>query len=674
VKIDHRFSEYDSIFGRYAVNARDALSQGASPLAGGTITSEGAHGATVNWTHIFSPTKLNVFAVSYNRFIQDAFGQNHGDPIASKVGIHGISTNPRDVGFPESVTFSTGTGFLSIGEMSTRIRRMNTYQLQNSTTFTLSSHTVKFGGDFRLIQANVIQTSALEGIFTFNGQYSGNGFSDFLLGVPSATSTSLNAGLVYPRRHALALYAQDDWKVTPNLTVNLGLRWEYNSPIVDARGQLSAFDSTTGTIVFPANANLGNFYTNIRPDLPYRKLTTDNVYDPYYKAFEPRLGMAWRPAGSLHTVLRAGFGMFGLSPEMNSEQNTGNSPPFQLRIDAAGNTGTPNLSYNLGGDLSSLRTSQFGIFTMSANDSFRPGYVAEWMGEVQHELRGGLILKAGYVGNKGSHLDSHLQINDLPPGPGTAVSRRIFPLWARVRSYQATGWSNYHSLQTSIEKRFEKGFTFFSSYTFAKAMDFGWTQDICCAQDQNNLAAEKALASQDQRHRFTANGLYELPFGRGKAFASSAGPIVGRVIGGWRVGSLLTLASGLPANPSISTNLDNVPDNTDRPDRIGSGTVSNPTVDGWWNPAAFRPQARYTFGNSGRNVLHAPGVATANLVVGKFTQVTENQRVEFRMEMFNFTNTPNFGVPTLDVANPNFGKIFSANAPRQMQFALKYYF
>jgi hypothetical protein len=536
VKIDHRFSDYDSIYGRYSINHHDAFNAGAAPLAGGSRANEGAHGATINWTHVFSPTRLNVFAISYNRFIQDAFGQNNGTPLAAKAGITGISDNPRDVGFPESITFSTGTGFLSIGEMSTRIRRMNTYQVQNSTTFTMSNHTLKFGVDLRWVQANVLQTSALEGIVTFNGQYTNNGFGDFLLGVPSATNTSLNAGLVYPRRKALAFYVQDDWKVTPNLTVNAGLRWEYNAPVTDARGQLSAFDSQTGAIVFPANANLGNFYTQIRPDIPYRKFNSDSVYDPYYKQFEPRLGLAWRPFGGTRTVVRAGFGMFGLSPEMNSEQNTGNSPPFQLRIDATGNTGTPNLSWNLGGDLSSFKNSQFGIFTFDAARNFRPGYIMEWMGEVQHELAGGLVAKAGYVANKGTHLDSHLQINDLPPGPGAATARRIFPLWARVRSYQSDGWSNYNSLQTSLEKRFGQGVTFFASYAYSKAMDFGWTQDICCPQDQNNLAAERALASQDQRQRFTANAIYELPLGKGKRFGSSTGSIVNRIISGWRAG------------------------------------------------------------------------------------------------------------------------------------------
>ncbi len=674
VKIDHRFSDLDSIFVRYGINHHETFSSGTAPLAGGRRADDAAHGATINWTHILSPTRLNVFAISYNRFIQDSFGQNHGTPVAAQAGITGISNNPRDVGFPESVSFSTGTGFLAIGEASTRIRRMNTYQVQNSTTFTMSSHTFKFGEDLRWVQANVLQTSALQGSFTFNGQYSGNGFGDFLLGVPSATATSLNAGLVYPRRKALALYVQDDWKATPNLTVNLGLRWEYNSPVTDTRGQLSAFDKTTGAIVFPDTANLGTFYSQIRPDLKYRVFDSNSAYDPYHKAFEPRLGVAWRPFGNTKTVLRAGFGIFGLSPEMNSEQNTGNSPPFQLRIDAAGNTGTPNLSYTLGGDLSSLKVAPFGIFTFDAARNFRPGYITEWMGEVQREFGGGWVAKLGYIGNKGTHLDTHLQVNDLPPGPGPAATRRIYPQWARVRSYESDGWSSYHSMQSSVEKRFARGLAFFGSYTFSKAMDFGWTQDICCAQDQNNLAAERALASQDQRHRFTANGIYELPFGKGRRLWSSPPPVANLIVSGWRVGALLTLASGLPGNPSISSNRDNVPDNTDRPDRIGTGSVANPTVDRWWDPAAFRAQALYTFGNSGRNVLTSPGVRSANVVISKSTAVRERQQVEFRAEFFNFTNTPNFGVPTLDVANPNFGKIFSAGAPRQMQFGLKYYF
>jgi hypothetical protein len=438
---------------------------------------------------------------------------------------------------------------------------------------------------------------------------------------------------------------------------------------------LSAFDKKMGELVYPHDADLGNFYTQIRPDMKYRLFDTNSIYDPDYKNFEPRVGLAWRPFGSTRTVLRAGGGFFHLSPELNSEGNSGgNAPPFLLRLEATGNQGVPNLSYNLGGDLSFLKTAQFGIFTFDAARNFRTGYIMQWMGEVQHEFLGGWVGKVGYVANKGVRLDSHLQVNDLPPGPGAAISRRIFPQWARVRSYESDGWSNYESMQSSVEKRFGQGVTLLGSYTFSKAMDFGWTQDICCAQDQNNLAAEKALAGQDQRHRFAANGIYELPFGSGHRLGSGATPVVRKLIEGWRAGAMVTIASGFPANPSISTNIDNVPDNTDRPDRVGNGSLSNPTVGQWWDKTAFRSQAAYTFGNSGRNVLTAPGVRTANLVVSKSTPVREGQRIEFRAEFFNFTNTPNFGAPTVDIANPNFGKIFSANAPRQMQFGLKYYF
>jgi outer membrane receptor protein involved in Fe transport len=674
VKIDHRFSDRDSLFGRYGINQTYSMTPGAVPLAGGSQENDAAHGATLNWTHLFSSTRLNVLALSYNRFIQDGAGQNSGTPIAANAGITGITDNPRDVGFPESLNFSAGSGFASVGEMSTRIRKINTYQIQNSTTFTTGAHTIKFGGEYRWLQANVLQTSALQGNFTFNGQYTGNGFAEFLLGTPSATATSLNAGLVYPRRKSTALFVQDDWNATPRLTVNLGLRWEFNAPVTDARGQLSAFDYSTGEIVFPKNANLGSFYTSVRPDLKYRKFDTNSVYDAYYKNFAPRLGLAWRPFGDSKTVLRTGGGIFILSPELNSSQNTGNSPPFQLRMDATGNRGIPNLSWNLGGDLSALQTAQFGIFTFNADRKFRDGQVLEWMAEVQHEFAGDWVAKVGYVGNKGVHLDTHLVRNQLPPGPGTAASRRVFPQWARIRSYESDGWSDYHALQSSLEKRFGQGFTLFASYTYSKTMDFGWTQDICCQQDINNLAAENALASQDQRHRVTANGMYELPFGRGRRFGTNTSPLVSKIIGGWRVGALLTLASGLPANPSISGNPDNVPDNTDRPNRVANGNIDDPTVDRWWDPTAFQRQALYTFGNSGRNVLIAPGTRTANVVFTKSTQITESQRVEFRAELFNFTNTPNFGVPTTDVANPNFGKIFSAGPPRQLQFGLKYYF
>ncbi len=674
-KIDHRFSDRDSIYGRYAYNQGETFSPGSVPLAGGTRATDGAHGATVNWTHLFSPTRLNTAAVSYNRFIQDAVGQNNGTPVAANAGIIGVSSNPRDVGFPESLGFSAGTGFLTLGEASVRLRRMNTYQIQDTFSITHGSHYIKFGGEFRALQANVVQTSGLQGSFTFNGQYTGgNGFAEYLLGIPSATQVSLNAGMVYPRRKAYALFLQDEWKALPTLTVSAGLRYELNMPATDARGKLSAFDHSTGEIVFPSNADLGDFFTAMRPDMKYRQLSTKSLYNVSARNFGPRLGLAWRP-GNSKTVFRVGSGFFFLSPELNSEQNTGNSPPFQLRLDAVGNAGTPNLSWNLGGDTSYLKSATFGIFTMNADRQFRNGRVMEWMAEVQRELSPTLMMRVGYVGNKGVGLDTHLVRNQLPPGPGAANTRRIFPAYARIRTYESDGWSTYHGLQSTIEKRLGHGLTAMGTYTWAKTMDFGWTQDICCQQDINNLAAEKALASHDQRQRVTANAIYELPFGKGKRFGSTAPGWADKLMEGWRVGTSMTFATGMPSNPSVSGNPDNVPDNTDRPNRIGSGKVDNPTIDRWWDATAFVKQSAYMFGNSGRNVLTAPGVATANLVTSKNTRIKESMRLEFRAEFFNFTNTPNFSAPsTTDVTNPNFGKIFGASAPREMQFGLKFYY
>lgn len=170
-----------------------------------------------------------------------------------------------------------------------------------------------------------------------------------------------------------------------------------------------------------------------------------------------------------------------------------------------------------------------------------------------------------------------------------------------------------------------------ATYTWSKATDFGWTQDICCQQDINNLAAEKGLASQDQRHRFTTNVLYDLPFGRAQK------GLVNKMLGGWRSGALLIISSGFPGNPAVSGNLDNVPDNTDRPDRIGNGNVSNPTPDKWWDIAPFRKQAAFTFGNSGRNVLTGPGTFNIDFVTSKETRIGERKRVEFRAE---FSTSP----------------------------------
>ena len=671
-KVDHTFSDSDKVFVRYGNNNSTSFTSGPVPLVGGSTATGGGNGAVANWTHIFSPTRLTISSVSYNRFIQNAVGQNHGTALASQAGITGISTTPDQIGFVEAISFSTGTGFVGLGENTPMIRYMNTLQAENNTSISLRSHSLAFGGEYRDEQANIMQTSGVEGDFTFNGQYSGNGFSDFLLGAPSSTTTTLGAEKVHPRRKSMALFLQDDWKVTSRLTVNMGLRWEYNTPVKDASNKLSAFDHTTGAVVFVKDANLGNFYTTIRPDLTYERLNTDTLYSSYYHDFGPRLGVSWQPFGS-KTVFRAGGGLFYLSPLLNAVQNTGNTPPFQIQVAGTGNaTGTPNLSWAL--STTPAPGVQYGIFTFHEGQKFIDGRIMEWMAQVQHDLGHQWVAKAAYVGDRGNHLDQQLSTNDLPPGPGAASTRRIFNQWGRIRSFETYGWSSYHGLQASLEKQFTNGFAVFAGYTFSKTMDFGSMGDICCEQDQNTLAAERGLSGQDQKHHFGANAIYALPIGRGHWLGGSSNAVVNGFIGGWNLSTVMTFASGFPANPTISSNRDNVPDNTDRPNRVGNGNISNHTITKWWDVTAFAVQPLYTYGNSGRNVLIGPGTSVANLGLSKAETFHESDRLEFRWEMSNFTNTPNWGVPTTDIANPNFGKVSSASSPRQMQFGLKFYF
>ncbi|HWQ55457.1 MAG TPA: TonB-dependent receptor [Bryobacteraceae bacterium] len=666
-RVDVRVTDADTVYARFAINRNPYTSAGAAPLAGGRRSEDTAHGAVVNWTRVLSPNKLNSASVSYNRFLQDSFGQNNGTPLASRAGVTGISSNPRDIGFVESIGFSAGTGFLSIGEAAVRIRHITTYNANDTFNWMAGSHSIKIGAEYRNAQVNVFQTAGTQGQFTFNGQYTGgNGFADFLLGVPSSSSTSVSGGLLYPRRQAISMFVQDDWKASSRLTMNMGLRYELNSSPHDKRNQLSSFDHATGTLMFPKDAALGDFFARVRPDLKTGLFPGNTLYNTDINNLAPRIGLAYRLTDK--TVWRSAFGVYFLSPELNSEGNTGNSPPFQLRVDQVGDQGTPNLSWNLPGDPILLRNAEFGIFTFNADRAFRLGYVTQWMGEIQHELGSGWVVRTGYVGNKGTALDSHLVRNQREPGPGAASSRRLFAGFARIRSYESNGWSSYHSWQTTVEKRMARGLSTLATYTWAKVTDFGWTQDICCQQDINNLAAEKGLASHDQRHRFTSNVIYDLPFGRGQK------GWVNKLIGGWRSGGLLTITSGFPGNPTVSGNPDNVPDNTDRPNRVGEGSVANPSPNKWWDVTAFQKQAAFTFGNSGRNVLTGPGTFNIDFVASKDTAIGESKRLEFRSEFFNLTNTPNFGQPTADISNANFGKITSARSARQMQLGLKLYF
>jgi hypothetical protein len=387
--------------------------------------------------------------------------------------------------------------------------------------------------------------------------------------------------------------------------------------------------------------------------------------------FGPRVGFAWRLWNDL--VVRAGYGIAYGPEEGNQVISTGFvNPPFIVDELTTFNT-TPAPTRTLATFYPPITSQGYGLgpvaFFQMATNRPTPQF-QQWNLTVQKMVKKVLVVEAAYVGNKGTHVEFSAPLNVPVPGPGAIQSRRDWNLFGSGSYISNTENLNYHALQAKAEIRAWRDLTMLAAYTFSKSIDAASSEyQGSPVQDPNNLKAERGLSNYDVPQRFTVTALYAVPT------IASAPWALREALGHWQFSNIVTLQSGLPYTPGLSTD----PANTGRsmrPDRIGSGGLANPTLNAWFDVAAFRVPGLYTYGNAGRNILFGP--RTSNWDFSVFREIPlrmrEGMRLEFRAEFFNFTNTPAFGNPTANIQSPAAGRILSAGSPRIMQFALKFFF
>jgi TonB dependent receptor len=535
-------------------------------------------------------------------------------------------------------------------------------------TLVRGAHTFKFGGEIRWSQFNISQEAAPRGQFTFSGAFTGNSLADMLLGLPKQAniSTVIELG---NRQHVPALFAQDDWKVSHRLTLNLGLRYDYFSPIVEVNDRQSNFDYATGTLI-QAGQN-GASRALVKAD----------------KAnFSPRIGFAFTPSANADTVIRGAYGIFFAGQEIRTAAplQLAYNLPFFYEPNFISDGVTPVITVSQG--FPSLDPSQAvnpGVTSVDPN--LHTPYYQSWNLAVQRALPGAISLEVAYAGSKGSRLQVVTDRNQVPvPGPGDIQARRPYPQYGGFTSIQNSGTSNYNSLQVKAEKHLSHGLYFLSAFTYSKAIND--LPEICCAapfpQNSYDITAERGLADFDQRFRWVFSFDYELPFGGSRSNISNRA--LDAVFGGWHVGGIYTLASGFPFSPLLGTD----PSNTGaqvaiRPDQLRNGNLPRDqrTKDLWFDIDAYPipddPPAVYFFGNAGRNSLTGPGQNVFDGSLRKVFALTERQRLEFRAEFFNAFNHPNYAQPDnfIDDGPGVAGTITSLAIPmRQIQFGLKYSF
>lgn len=659
VRLDHRFSDKDTLLGRFGIHDDTSffpfgnLGQTQGLPGFGRDDELRTRHVTISWTHIFNPSIIAEARVGFSRLRQPRIqeGKRVFKDFVKNVGLNGLDANEINFGTPRV----TITGFDFIGDPTNlpQDRADNTYQWIYNVSITKSNHAVKAGADIRRLQENLLLNGTARGQFDFTNRYTGHAAADFLLGFPFRSSRTTNFQNIFERQTHNNFYVQDDWKVSPKLTVNLGLRYEYNTPVKERFGRFSAFDTKTGQIV-------------VQGKVP----GTGGVYRSDWNNFAPRAGFAYRLQDK--TAVRLGYGIFtDVFIVGNNFLQLALNFPFRIpETFTAGNT--PQIS--LSRDPFPTVLSSASISPSSADPDFRDGYVQNWNFTVERELPANMVVEAAYLASKGTKLLTTRDINQATPGAGAVGPRRPFQGFGGISQRESAGNSIYHALQLRFEKRFSHGLSFLSAYTFGRAIDLA-SSGGDSVQDTRNLRAERGLADFHTKHRWVFNYIYELPFGPGKRYGASHSGLVGRLISGWQINGITTLQAGRPLTANLTgDNANTGRSGTDHPNLVGNSRLSGDrrSPDGWFDRGAFTIPAPFTFGNAGRNTLIGPGLSNLDFSVVKNNRWRENYNVQFRAEFFNVANHPNFDQPNRSVNSPQFGKIFATNGfSRQIQFGIK---
>ena len=694
-RFDWRLNNKNDLMVRYAIQDINQYTPGTFPTVGGLIIPQKPQNLAINLTTVISPRVLNEFRASYGRQIHRQRGQNSGNPIAANAGVPFAPKEGSSAGFVEGISLGNTT-IAGLSEQQPWFLTTNTFQWYDGITWSRGKHNIKAGADIRRHRADAYLGTRQNNSYTFSGQFSGDGFSDFLLGSIASSSVALAPNETGRfRRTMMAFFVTDDWKVTPKLTVNVGLRYEYGQVPRELGGLTPTFSPSLaggqGGLLFPKqNTNAAPFYQKTRPDLGFGLLDRETLWTSDKNNFAPRFGFAYRPFTGNRTVVRGGYGIFYSGPQlMNIVQNSVTGPPAQLWAGYTSDLARPTLTW--AGDVNnpsgSLATAIFGVLTGPENN-WIDGYTQQWSLSVAQEVAKSTVVEVQYLGSKSTHIENSLDYNATQPGPGSVQTRIPWPKWNRVFGFNSGGAANYNALLASAEKRMGKGLMFKGAYTFSKTLAKNGARssgNVGQVQNPFDLRMNDGYSSDNVPHRFTANFLYELPYGHGRPFGGSVNKAVDMVLGGWTVSGIVTLHNGyhLTAPTVAAANCNSSPTNLCRPDLVsdfwlgGSGLVTprwNRDAFDWPLNTAKHAAQTPRFGSSAMNILRGNAVNTFDAGIFKNFVFKEHYRFEFRGEMFNAFNHTNFASPNTSVENANFGRTFSTSVgPRTIQLGLKFY-
>jgi outer membrane receptor protein involved in Fe transport len=685
-RVDWSRSANDKVFGRYSfATYEDRRDRNPFALQFATRNDQPFHNLAFNWNRIVSPTIINEALVGYSQITVTAetfdwAGVGAGNAkygIAGGQPIDGLSQLQWASGLTQPGAVATDSDTLA-----------KTYQINEKLTWLKGRHTLKFGGQWlhynqrRFYAGN----NGVLGFITYNGSFTGFAFSDFLFdmasgkgrggGDPDDPWTQI--------QNRIGLFAQDDFKLTPNLTLNLGLRWAYTSPLVEKDNRQSNFDLTNGRQIFAEDGSI----------------ESRALYKPYYNGWEPRLGAAYRLGD--RWVVRGAYGISQFMEGTGANLRLPLNPPdfFESSVSYDGTTGAGSAASGFAG-LVPGTTPSGNVRAYDPN--LRPQFSQQWNGFVEYLLTPALSAQIGYVGHHADHLVTPVEGNQALAGSGDPATwarketrRPLFgaqPLITTIATTAARSGSKYNSLQASLRQRSSHGLEFLASYTLAKGTTnnrgfygvFGGSgpQGVTSAtegaywQNTYDPEAEWGPMFHDVRHNLVLSSTYELPIGKGHEIGGQWSGITDALLGGWRLSGIFQTRSGLPITVTDGRNRSQQGERgSERPNCVGDWKPADQSIDRWLDINGFAAAALGTFGNCPVGVARAPGYTNLDIALMKKFAVGDMRYAEFRIEAFNALNHPSFGPPGRDISAPNtFGLIRNTiSAPRVIELALKFYF
>ena len=709
IRLDHNFSSSDTAFARFSYDQAVSYVPGGapgfpdfasqSPFASNQGIQNHGRNISLSETHVFSPTKVNQITGGYNRIFNYITSEGDGSCLAAKFGIPGANLGCADGSTCKGDVISCGLtstqfdgGFWSLGDrgFAPFTGGTNIFSISDSFDMILGKHDIKMGGSIRAMQMNVRTNGFQDGYWILSGFWSGNPESDFALGLPSlAIHDQTFLGDTTGRRWKIFRpYVQDDWRATKDLTVNIGLAWDITTPIAEVAGRQADFNFLTGQFLIPGVNGVGDS-AGIRT---------------YWKAFEPRIGLAYKVKGSDKTVLRAGYAIFHDSSWNQGAQGLWQNPPFYAESDAFAFGGACTFAksacaaqFGLAPSALSLADG-FPIFNsqpdpnsftgtiLAQNQNFKPGIVQQFNVNIEHQIPGDIVLTVGYAGSRSAHIliDGN-NLNVQTPNAcgsvtgytlgcgsgGTFVQAPYFGTpfqFSTINNITDQGVAHYNSLQIKAEtKNPRNGLYALVSYTYSRAYDNGYADGLGSSIGAvyyplpNWSKLDWALSQINLNNNFTASVIYDLPFGNGKRFGSNWSKPVNTLLGGWQLTLIEHISSGFPvfvvdsANFSSGVNFQQNGNSLIRPNQVadpnkGGGGPGCPAqvhnIEHWFNPCAFAVAPAGQLGNASRTPVNGPDFVNTDFsVVKRFALPWEGTGLDFRAEIFNLFNHAQFGLP-----------------------------